>query len=155
MSTPVLVRLADSNQTVTLDLNEADLTDDARFRTAIITQLSPFYPDIAHADIRRETTDGATHATVTKRAGTKGGSGDVLACLTASPEECDPAQFLAWELSLADVRGDLDLDTLLAEQNRIGQALAESHARAEVYEQSLTRLRACPPQPAPFVLPGV
>ena len=155
MSTPVTVRLADSNQSVTLDLDDADLADEARFRTAIITQLSPFYPDIAYADIRRETDDGAIRASVTKRAGTKGGANDVLARLVVSPEEHDPAQLLAWELSLADMRGDLDLDRLLAEQNRISHALAESHARADVYEQSLTRLRACPPQPAPFVLPGV
>ena len=99
MPTPdQLVRLVDSNQSVTLDLDEADLADDARFRTAIITQLSPFYPDITHALIQRETADGATRASVTKRAGTKGASADVLARLVASPEEHDPAQLLAWEL---------------------------------------------------------
>ena len=35
--------------------------------------LSPFYPDVANADIRRETKDGASVITVVKRAGPKGG----------------------------------------------------------------------------------
>jgi len=34
--------------------------------------LSPFYPDVANAEIRRETKDGASVITVVKRAGPKG-----------------------------------------------------------------------------------
>jgi hypothetical protein len=34
--------------------------------------LSPYYPDVANADIRRETKDGASVITVVKRAGPKG-----------------------------------------------------------------------------------
>ena len=35
--------------------------------------LSPFYPDVANAEIKRETKDGASVITVVKRAGPKGG----------------------------------------------------------------------------------
>ncbi len=34
--------------------------------------LSPFYPDVANAEVRRDTQDGALVITVVKRAGPKG-----------------------------------------------------------------------------------
>src|SRR5690348_6456105 len=128
MPTPVLVRLTESNQSVTLTLDEAEVADETRFRTAIITQLGPFYPDIAAADIRREDRDGNPGAVVTKRAGTKGGPHAVCSVLRTLPEEVNPAQVLAWDLALAEMRGTLTLDMLLSQQSAIAAAIESGDA---------------------------
>ena len=154
MTTPISVRLVDSNQNITLSLDEEDLADDSRFKAAIMTQLSPFYPDIAHADIRRETTNDSTSASITKRAGTKGTPADVLAALIALPEEINAAQTLAWELMLLDTRNLLTLEAILERQPQIAHAIADGEAAQEGYARSVKALKSCSSTPATIVQMG-
>jgi hypothetical protein len=88
---------------ITTDGSEFQLSDEIAGNNEKLREaLSPFYPELANAEIERELVDGTWIVKVTKRAGTKGsGSSPVLRVLMAAREEINPA--LVWQEKLKQI----------------------------------------------------
>jgi hypothetical protein len=78
--------------TVKIDGSEMELPDEiCKTDKSLKDALTPFYPGAANSDVKRETKDGHTVITVTKRAGSKGGFESVFDALDRAPEWIHPA----------------------------------------------------------------
>ncbi len=133
------IKLSDNGQTFTLPDEIAG--DDERLRNA----LKPFYPEMANAEIRRETKDDGLIVTVVKRAGPKGAG--ILPALLAAPEHLNPALDLAWQLEHREIAASLELTELLALQPAIEQAIAAGEAEVKQIEITLRILKKALPVP--------
>lgn len=135
------------NQTLTLP---DDITaDDHLIRQA----LSPFYPALANAEIKRQPqADGTETISVVKQAGPKG-MGHILHALQAAPRSVNPA--LAFYLELKR-RGHwtrpLPAEELLVQQTQIAQAITKGETElkeVETLRQKLLTLTAVPADQVP------
>lgn len=144
--------------------------------------LAPHYPDLANAQITRETQDGVLKVTVSKRAGPKGNgrdassSGDlpitgesaegnanpVLAALDAAPPYLNPALALAWQLARREVAGTraesgdnpgMRLEEQLVLQAVISEAILEGELESRLIGKSVEALQQARAVPARCV-PG-
>jgi hypothetical protein len=131
------IKLSDNGQTLTLPDDIAG--DDERLRNA----LKPFYPELANAEIRRETKDDTLTVTVVKRAGPKGAG--ILPALLAAPEELNPALALAWQLEHREITAGLELTELVALQPAIEQAIEAGEAEVKQIDITLRILKRALP----------
>lgn len=128
-----------------IPLDDALAGDDNLTRKA----LTPFYADVANAQIKRETKDGQMIVTVVKRAGPKGTHliGNALAALTAAPSHMNSALQLYLELANGSA---LTAERLLASQAQIEAALEEGQAEVEEIQSAIQALFVSRPAPATF-----
>lgn len=90
-----------------LELDDSICKSDKSLKDA----LSPYYPAVSNADIKRETKGGRTVITVTKRAGSKGNFEEILCALESAPEWIHPA--LVLEVFNGGKARDCDVDEAL------------------------------------------
>jgi hypothetical protein len=138
-----IVKLAADGQELQLDDSIAG--DDTRLKQA----LSPFYPEIATASVRRETNGaGQMVVSLVKQAGTKGlvGEGadtdplpDILAHLEALPARVNPALEMAWQIQFRQATGTLTVEDVLALQPKI-EAAGKAGFEEEQHISSASRL---------------
>jgi hypothetical protein len=124
--------------------------DDQRLREA----LTPFYPEMANAEITRTEKDGKLIVEMSKRAGTKGCYADVLAALCSAPEQINPALVMQHKLQQLEKQGRLDLQTILRLQPQIRRAVSDGNEQIEQQKKSLDLLRAGVPAPAKAIPSG-
>jgi hypothetical protein len=129
-----------------IPLDDALAGDDNLTRKA----LTPFYAEVANAQIKRETKEGQMIVTVVKRAGPKGTRstiGSALAALTAAASHVNPALQLYLELTNGPT---LTAEQLLIQQTQIEAALIEGQAEVEEIQSALQALFLARPTPATF-----
>jgi hypothetical protein len=141
---------------ITTEGSEFQLSDEIAGNNEKLREaLSPFYPELANAEIERELVDGTWIVKVTKRAGTKGsGSSPVLRVLMAAREEINPA--LVWQEKLKQIeeKGGLRLEKLLRLQPQIQQAVDEGTAQIKEVNSSLSLIKRGKPVAGRTVPPG-
>jgi hypothetical protein len=146
-----MVKVTIDNQVVEIPV-EYTLTDEMLIR--VIAQFAPGYSSSKPV---RDNTKGTI--SVPKKAGPKGVIGDVTEfaslyeAILAAPEHRNAVVELNEQLEGMDVT---TLDPLMAEEisNIVNMALATSDAQIKRLGQILASLKALPPQPAPFRIPG-
>jgi hypothetical protein len=128
---------------ITTDGSEFEVADEiARDDQRLREALTPFYPELANAEITRSEQEGKLIVTMVKRAGTKGsGFADVLAVLRDSPEEFNPALVLQHKMSQMEKEGKLDLRKILRMQPEIRFAVNEGMKQIEAQRETLKLLR--------------
>jgi hypothetical protein len=129
-----------------IPLDDALAGDDNLTRKA----LTPFYAEVANAQIKRETKEGQMIVTVVKRAGPKGTRstiGSTLAALTAAASHVNPALQLYLEFTNGPT---LTAEQLLIQQPQIEAALIEGQAEVEEIQSALQSLFLSRPIPATF-----
>ena len=111
--------------------------DDQRLREA----LTPFYPEMANAEITRAEQDGKLIVTMAKRAGTKGfNRSDVLTVLRSAMETVNPAVLMQDKLRQMEERGELDVRKLMRMQPEIRQAMNDGKKQIEEVKESFKLL---------------
>jgi nitrate reductase NapAB chaperone NapD len=123
--------------------------DDRRLREA----LTPFYPEMANAEITRTENDGKLVVEMAKRAGTKGCCADVLTALKNAPEQINPALEMQHKLKQLEKQDKLDLRTILRLQPQIRRAASDGAEQLEQHKKALALLCDVMPMPARTV-PG-
>ncbi len=128
---------------ITTDGSEFEVADEiARNDQKLQEALTPFYPELANAEITRSEQEGRLIVTMVKRAGTKGnGFTDVLAVLRDSPEEFNPALVLQHKMIQMQKEGKLDLRKILRMQPEIRFAVNEGMKQIEAQRETLKLLR--------------
>lgn len=141
---------------ISSDGAEFEIADDvARDDRHLREALTPFYAELANAEINRSEEDGKLIVTVTKRAGTKGaGVSDVLHALSAAPEEINPALALQRQLMRLEEQGKLDLRKILRLQPDIRRAVDEGMKQIKEHNASLKLLREGTPVAGRSIPPG-
>ena len=115
--------------------------------------LTPFYPEVATADINREEKDGVTLIRIVKKAGTKGGL-NILQNLIESEQTLNPALTLSWQLKMLEVQGGMNIENLLLVQAEINSAITTGKQWETEVERSLTLLKQSPPIPSQATITG-
>lgn len=116
--------------------------DDQQLREA----LTPFYPEMANAEITRSEQDGSLVVTMAKRAGTKGSSrSEVLTGLRNTTETINPAVLLQDKLRRMEERGELDVRKLMRLQPEIRWAMNDAQKQMEEVKASLKLLGEAKP----------
>jgi hypothetical protein len=134
-----------------LNLDDHIARDDGLLRKA----LSPFYPELANAEIKREEKDGELTVRMSKRAGPKGAAASpVLAALARAAEGLNPALVMQHRLLEMQGRGDLDLKQLLLLGAEIERAAEQGEAELDEVARALKSLRAGQPVPSARVPAG-
>lgn len=148
-----LVKLSADGQE--LSLPDSIANDDAQLKAA----LTPFYPEMANATIRRETLGGEIIVTMTKQAGTKGaertgagaGAGELRPVglyLEDAPQELNPALRVAWRIQYMQALDRLELEDLIELQPKIEAAYQEGQHAATFINRVAETLKNCPARPA-------
>jgi hypothetical protein len=101
---------------------------------------APFYPDIAHAQLKRE----GERLKVIKQAGTKGCYAAVAENLQQAPAYLNPALALALRLREPEIQGHLSLEMLLPLQEALESALAENQQQSQLSRKMAAKLAAAP-----------
>ncbi len=126
-----------STDGVEFEVKDDIARDDQRLREA----LTPFYPEMANAEITRSEQDGRLIVTMAKRAGTKGFSrSDVLTVLRNAVETVNPAVLMQDELRRMEERGELDVRKLMRLQPEIRRAMNDGQRQIEEVKASLKLL---------------
>ena len=112
--------------------------------------IAPFFPEATTAQIKREQTDGITVIRLVKKAGTKGNGWKNL---VAVPHQLNPAIALSWQLKLAEIQGELTLETLLEIQPLLQSAIQEGEQWETETNRALSCLKIC--QPIPSIQPMI
>jgi hypothetical protein len=139
-----IVKLAADGQELQLDDSIAG--DDTRLKQA----LSPFYPEAATANIRRETNStGQMVVSLVKQAGTKGADpiGDILISLVKARQHINPALELTWQIQFRQALGTLSIEDVLALQPMIDSAGTKGHEEGQKVVAALSRLVEVTPKP--------
>jgi hypothetical protein len=103
--------------------------------------LTPFYPEMANAEITRLEQDGKLIVTMAKRAGTKGFSrSDVLTVLRNATGTVNPAVLMQDKLRQMEERGELDVRKLIRLQPEIRRAMNDGQKQIEEVKASLKLL---------------
>jgi hypothetical protein len=125
--------------------------DDQRLREA----LTPFYPEMANAEITRSEQDGRLIVTMAKRAGTKGFSrSHVLTVLQNAMETVNPAVLMQDRLRRMEERGELDVRKLMRMQPEIRRAMNDGQKQIEEMKASLKLLGDAQPVAAKSIPVG-
>jgi hypothetical protein len=117
-----------------LELDETICKSDKTLKEA----LSPYYPAVSNADIKREEKNGQTVITVTKRAGSKGAHGSIFGALDDAEEWIHPALVLEVEGWQGTRPADVDdalIKALNAEREIARAALVIEGAPAQASNQ--------------------
>ena len=126
-----------STDGVEFDVKDDIARDDQRLREA----LTPFYPEMANAEITRSEQDGKLIVTMAKRAGTKGFSRlDVLTVLRNAMETVNPAVLMQDKLQQLEEGGELDVRKLMRLQPEIRRAMNDGQKQIEEVKASLKLL---------------
>ncbi len=125
----------------------------AAFDQTLRDAFTPFYPEVATADINREEKDGVTLIRMVKKAGTKGGLG-ILQSLIESEQTLNPALTLSWQLKMLEVQGGMNIENLLLVQAEINSAITTGKQWETEVERSLTLLKQSPPIPSQATITG-
>jgi hypothetical protein len=143
-----IVKLSGDGQEI--PLADAIAGNDQQLKAA----LTPFYPEMANAIIRRETDSaGQMVVTLTKQAGTKGSSQEgevnpVLDYLGQQRQEINPAMRVAWKLQMLQASNQFELEDLVALQPKIEAALHQGELDESLLRQIRETLEAAPAEPA-------
>jgi len=137
---------------ITIDGQQFPLPDEIAAQDDLLkAALAPFVPWIVNARIERTEKDGATVVNVVKRADWKGNAA-VIATLSASPNEMNPAVALWQQLQ---ARTDLtDPTVVIALESTIRQAIEQGERDIAAVQQALEHLVKCAPAPATQIPPG-
>ncbi|MGE0127570.1 MAG: hypothetical protein AB7U82_05785 [Blastocatellales bacterium] len=140
---------------ISTDGTEFELKDDiARDDQRLREALTPFYPEMANAEITRSEQDGRLVVTMAKRAGTKGFSrADVLTVLRNAAEMVNPAVLMQDKLRRMEERGELDVQKLMRLQPGIRRAMNDGQKQIKEVKASLKLLADAKPVAARSV-PG-
>ena len=127
---------------ISTDGTEFELKDDvARDDQRLREALTPFYPEMANAEITRSEQDGRLIVTMAKRAGTKGFSrADVLTMLRNAMETVNPAVLMQDKLRRMEERGELNVRILMRLQPEIRRAMNDGQKQIEEVKASLKLL---------------
>lgn len=137
-----------------LEGQEIPLADEvAAFDQTLRDTLTPFYPEVATADINREEKDGVTLIRMVKKAGSKGGL-NILQSLIESEQSLNPALTLSWQLKMLEVQGGMNIENLLLVQAEINSAITTGKQWETEVERSLTLLKQSPPIPSQATITG-
>jgi hypothetical protein len=115
--------------------------------------LTPFYPEIAHAEITRTDKDGITQIRMVKKAGTKG-LGDILQTLITSEHQFNPALLLSWQIKMLEIQGHLNIENLLLLQDELETAITTGREWQTELDKSLNILKKSPPIPSQIPISG-
>jgi hypothetical protein len=99
-------------------LDESIAANDDVLRTTI----AAYMPQLANAEIQRQTQGDTVRIQMLKRAGTKGSVAAVCQELDAAPPQLNPALSLVWQLEQLKLQKDLDIAALIALQPQIEAA---------------------------------
>lgn len=114
-------------------------SSDATLRQALL----PFFPELGTADIQRDPEkDGTIRIRVTKKAGTKGSSANILAELAVIPAEINPALHLAWQLKQQELESGTNVELLLDLHDEIEVAIEEGSEWKKDMNETLTCLKS-------------
>jgi hypothetical protein len=141
---------------VIVDQHTLTLPDDITANDQLIRQaLSPYYPDLAHADIKRQRqADGTETISVMKQAGPKGTS-HILTVLENAPRCMNPAMACYLELERqGHWAHPLPAEDVLVQHRRIGVAVTEGEHEANDVERLRQNLLALSAVPAHDIPPG-
>lgn len=137
--------------TVLLEGQELELPDEIVATDDLLKKaLSPYYPGVSDAEIKRETKDDKAIVTVVKRAGPKGNANLVVASLDETPRHLNPAIALYQQLQDSTM---LPEDLALMESH-IDQAIEQGEAEMRAVNEASQKLAAAAPVPGPIVFPG-
>jgi hypothetical protein len=127
---------------ISTDGTEFELKDDiARDDQRLREALTPFYPEMANAEITRSELDGKLIVTMAKRAGTKGFSrSDVLTVLRNAMETVNPAVLMQDKLRQMEELGELDVRKLMRLQPEIRRAMNDGQKQIEEVKASFKLL---------------
>lgn len=115
--------------------------------------ITPFYPEIANAEITREEKDGITQIRMVKKAGTKG-VGDILQTLIDSEHQFNPALILSWQIKMLEIQGCLNIENLILVQDELEKAITTGREWHIELEKSLHLLQQSPPIPSQRIITG-
>ncbi|MFN6475357.1 hypothetical protein [Nostoc sp. DedQUE07] len=117
--------------------------------------LVPFYPQLANAEITRETnSDGLMVVRMIKRAGPKGNDA-VIEFLMLSPNQLNPAIDLSWQAKQILFRNSpIELKHILDLQPQIKAAVKAGQEEKDSMARALTFLCQCPPQASNVTIAG-
>jgi hypothetical protein len=110
--------------------------------------LGQYYPDLSNAELKREVVEGETVVSITKKAGTKGGSHAPLAplqYLLAAPEELNPVLALSWQITLMKVQGTFNFEWLMHYGTQVDQAATIGRAEGNLNSVALGYLKKARP----------
>lgn len=141
---------------VLVDQHALTLPDDITADDQLIRQaLSPYYPDLAHAEITRQRqADGTETISVLKQAGPKG-TGHIVTALEQAPRDLNPAMgcYLALEEE-GHWRHPIPAEVLLEQHRRIAVAITEGEQEAKDVDRLRQHLLALSAVPSQDVPPG-
>ncbi|MEH1780877.1 MAG: hypothetical protein V7L26_17540 [Nostoc sp.] len=141
---------------IKLDGQDINIDDAiARSDEDLKSVLVPFYPQLANAQITRETTpDGLLIVKMIKQAGPKGNE-TTIESLKNAPNQLNPAIDLSWKAkqkffsnSPIELKDVIDLQPQIQAALKNGQEEKESINRAKAF------LRHCPPQASNITISG-
>ncbi|AFZ28592.1 hypothetical protein Cylst_6373 (plasmid) [Cylindrospermum stagnale PCC 7417] len=115
--------------------------------------ITPFYPEIANAEITREEKNGITQIRMVKKAGTKG-VGDILQTLIDSEHQFNPALILSWQIKMLEIQGCLNIENLILVQDELEKAITTGREWQIELEKSLHLLQQFPPIPSQKIITG-
>lgn len=114
--------------------------------------IAPFFPDATTAEIKREEADGITVIRLVKKAGTKG---NVMQKLVMAENQLNPASALSWQLKMAEIKGELTLETLLGIQPVIQTAIEEGEQWQTDIRRAICHLKNCQSMPSIHPIIGI
>ncbi len=139
---------------VILEGQETPISDEvATTDQTLRDALTPFYPEVATAEIKREEKDGTTYIRIVKRAGTKGQE-NILPSLIQSEQTINPAITLSWQLKMLELQGGMQIENLLLVQPEIDEAISSGRDWKTEVERSLKILKQSPPKPSQTPIVG-
>ncbi|MBO3458445.1 hypothetical protein G7B40_025200 [Aetokthonos hydrillicola Thurmond2011] len=115
--------------------------------------LTPFYPEVSTAEIKREEKDGNTYIRIVKRAGTKG-QGNIMQIFIQSEQTINPAITLTLQLKILELQGEMHIENLLLLQSQINKAISSGREWNTAVERSLKILKQSPPKPSQTPITG-
>jgi hypothetical protein len=107
---------------------------------------APFYPDIAHANLKRQ----GDRLQVIKQAGTKGCHAALAKALKEAPAYLNPALSLSLRLRQQEIEGHLSLEMLLPLQEALETAITQSQQESQLVGKIAGKLAAAPAIPSAY-----
>lgn len=134
-----------------IPIDDTIAASDELLKQALLPHLGA---EIANAQVTRTTKEGQPVVTLTKRAGPKGTTTQVLEAFRQAPEYINPAFGLACMLKWNEARGTLDFQGLLDLQPVIEAALASDEREETHIKRAVSRMREAPAVTSTSIIVG-
>ncbi|KYC34693.1 hypothetical protein WA1_49065 [Scytonema hofmannii PCC 7110] len=117
--------------------------------------ISSYYPELAHAQIQRNSEGETVKIKMIKQAGTKGcNTPNIIQYLAESLDCTNPALLLSWQLKLMEINGNLSIEQLIELQPVIDKAVEEGEVWIQAIQATLHSLTNAPSVPSNLAVTG-